>query len=132
LSVGYNWSCSNTIHASPVSQSIWKPSFQVWVRLMAFNSTFNNISVVSWRSVYLVEETRVPGENHWPVTSHWKTLSHNVVSSTPRLNGGSFHHWFVFSSFHNTTQIFLSEGLKQITIDTILWIKITLTFKNSR
>jgi hypothetical protein len=29
----------------------------------------------------LVEETGVPGENHWPVASHWQTLSHNVVSS---------------------------------------------------
>jgi hypothetical protein len=26
-------------------------------------------------------------ENHWPVASHWQTLSHNVVSSTPHLNG---------------------------------------------
>ena len=26
----------------------------------------------------LVEETRVPGENHRPVASHWQTLSHNV------------------------------------------------------
>ena len=25
---------------------------------------------------------RKPGENHWPVSSHWQTLSHNVVSST--------------------------------------------------
>jgi hypothetical protein len=33
--------------------------------------------------VLLVEETRVPRENHWPVASHWKTLLHNVVSSTP-------------------------------------------------
>jgi hypothetical protein len=31
---------------------------------MVFNATFNNISVISWRSVLLVEETRVPGENH--------------------------------------------------------------------
>ena len=23
----------------------------------------------------------IPGENHRPVTSHWQTLSHNVVSS---------------------------------------------------
>jgi len=48
---------------------------------MVFNVTFNNISVKEWRSVLLVEETR---ENHWPATSHWQTLSHNVVSSTPR------------------------------------------------
>jgi len=37
---------------------------------MAFNATFNNISVISWRSVLLVGETGVPGENHRPVTSH--------------------------------------------------------------
>ena len=36
-------------------------------------------SVISWWSVLLVEETGVPRENHWPVASHWKTLSHNVV-----------------------------------------------------
>jgi hypothetical protein len=28
------------------------------------NTTFNNISVISWQSVLLVEETRGPGENH--------------------------------------------------------------------
>ena len=31
---------------------------------MVFNDTFNNISVISWRSVLLVGETGVPGENH--------------------------------------------------------------------
>jgi hypothetical protein len=43
--------------------------------VMVFNTTFSNISVISWRSVLLVEET---GENHQPVASHWQTLSHNV------------------------------------------------------
>jgi hypothetical protein len=47
------------------------------------NASFNNISVISWRSVLLVEETR---ENHRPATSHCQTLSHNVVSSTPQLS----------------------------------------------
>jgi hypothetical protein len=28
---------------------------------MVFNTTFNYISVISWRSVLLVEETEVPG-----------------------------------------------------------------------
>jgi hypothetical protein len=46
---------------------------------MVFNGTFNNISVISWQSVILVEETGGPGENHWPVASHWQTLSHNGV-----------------------------------------------------
>ena len=36
---------------------------------MVFDATFSNISVTSWWSVLLVEETRVPGENHRPVAS---------------------------------------------------------------
>jgi hypothetical protein len=47
---------------------------------MVFNATFNNISVILWRSVKLVEETGVPGENHHPVASHWQTLSDNLVT----------------------------------------------------
>jgi hypothetical protein len=31
---------------------------------VVFNATFNNISVISWRSVLLMEETRGPGEKH--------------------------------------------------------------------
>jgi hypothetical protein len=46
----------------------------------------NTIPVISWRSVLLVEENGVPGENQRPVASHWKSLSHNVVSSTPLLS----------------------------------------------
>ena len=37
---------------------------------MVVNVTFNNILVLSWWSVLLVEETGVPGENHQPVASH--------------------------------------------------------------
>ena len=58
-------------------------------RLMVFKATFNSISVISWRSVLLVEETGVHGENHRPVASHGQTLSHNVVSSTPHHKRGS-------------------------------------------
>jgi hypothetical protein len=32
--------------------------------------TFNNISVILWWSVLLVEETEVPEENHQPAASH--------------------------------------------------------------
>jgi len=38
-----------------------------------FNATFNNISVISWRWVLLVEETGAPGKNHRPIASHWQT-----------------------------------------------------------
>jgi len=54
----------------------------MWV--LVFNATFNNMSVISWRSVLLVEETEVPQENHRSAASHRQTLLHNVVSSTPR------------------------------------------------
>jgi hypothetical protein len=40
------------------------------VRVMVFNTTFNNISVISWWSVLLVEETGVFRENHRTVASH--------------------------------------------------------------
>ena len=36
---------------------------------LVLNATFNNISVISWQSVLVVEETGVPGENHRPVAS---------------------------------------------------------------
>jgi hypothetical protein len=39
-------------------------SLRVRGRVMVFNVTFNNISVISWRSVLLLEETGVPGKNH--------------------------------------------------------------------
>jgi len=53
------------------------------------NATFNNISVIFWRSVLLTEESGVYGENHRSAASHWQTLSQNVVSSTPRHERGS-------------------------------------------
>ena len=53
---------------------------------MAFNATFKNISVISWRSVLLVEETGVPGDNYLPAASHRQTLSHNVVLNKPHLS----------------------------------------------
>ena len=45
------------------------PEVILWVRvrIMVFNVTFNNISVISWRSVLLVGET---GENNRPAASH--------------------------------------------------------------
>ena len=37
-------------------------SYLMTIGVMVFNATFNNISVISWRSVLLVVETGVPGE----------------------------------------------------------------------
>ena len=40
------------------------------VRVMGFNTTFNNISAKLWWPVLLVEETGVPRQNHQPAISH--------------------------------------------------------------
>jgi hypothetical protein len=40
------------------------PERQVWFGFMVFNATFNNISVISWRSVLLVKETGGPEKTH--------------------------------------------------------------------
>ena len=59
---------------------------------MVFNATFNNISVISWQSVLLVEEIGVPRENHQPA----KTLV--VIGTDCR---GSYK-----SNYHTITTIF--------------------------
>ena len=43
------------------------------LELWCLNATFNNILVISWRSVLFVEK------NHRPVTSHQQALSHVVL-----------------------------------------------------
>ena len=48
-------------------QGIWNICM---VRVTIFKATFNNISVIPWRSVLLVEETEVPGKKHRLVASH--------------------------------------------------------------
>ena len=61
------------------------------VMVMVFNTTFNNIPVISWQAVLLVEETRVPWENDRPDTSNWQTSPHNVVSSRTHNVSGDRH-----------------------------------------
>jgi hypothetical protein len=61
------------------------------LKVMVYKATVSNISVISWQSVLLVEETGVPGETHQHAASHSQTLSHNVVWSTPRLSGIRTH-----------------------------------------
>jgi hypothetical protein len=53
-------------------------SLKFEMRIMVFNTTFNNMSVISGRSVLLVEKT-----TDLPQVTD-KSLSHNVVLSTPR------------------------------------------------
>ena len=67
---------------------------------MVFNTTFNNISVISWQSVLLGEETGVPGENHWPAPSHWQTLYHIMLYILP------------WSRFELTTSVVIGTDCK--------------------
>jgi hypothetical protein len=41
----------------------------VLIWFLVFDATYNKISVISWRSVLLLEETGVLGEIHRPVAS---------------------------------------------------------------
>jgi hypothetical protein len=54
--------------------------FEIWLLVMVFNATFNNITVISWRSILLMEETEVPAENDRPAASRRQIISHNVVN----------------------------------------------------
>ena len=59
----------------------------LFIYLMVFHATFNNISVILWQLVSLVEETGVPGENHRSFTSHWQ-LYHIMFIEYNSLRAG--------------------------------------------
>ena len=52
------------------------------VCLMVFNATFNNISVISWRSVLLVEEIGGPGETN-DLSQVTDKLYHKMLYTSP-------------------------------------------------
>jgi hypothetical protein len=56
-------------------------------RFMVFNATFNNISIITWRSVLLMERT---GENHRPATSYWQI--YHIMLYRVHLVWGGFKH----------------------------------------
>jgi hypothetical protein len=59
LIIGFCIAAKNLVHVYTLCFYI------LWlVGFMMFNTTFSIISVISWRSVLLVEETGGPRENH--------------------------------------------------------------------
>ena len=70
--LGYSSSRLNRnlqIQRKKLPQQIRIKYIGVRVMITIFNATFSNISTMSWQLVVLVEETRVPGENHRSVAS---------------------------------------------------------------
>ena len=63
----YGW-ISIQVHTPLKKISYYSFSSGLGIRDVVFNATFNNISVILWRSVLLMMET---GEHHRPVASHW-------------------------------------------------------------
>jgi hypothetical protein len=54
---------------------------------MVFNATFNNISVISWRSILLVEETGGPGEKDRHYNGHKKkngSTNNHVINTAQK------------------------------------------------
>ena len=99
-------------------------ALKIWmwiVCLMVYSATFNNISVISWRSVLLVEETGGPGENHRPDklylmlhTSLWSRLElptcgkfvsaftwQRNISQSPYLTVMKYSSTYLYSYFKN-------------------------------
>ena len=60
------------------------------VRVMVFNATFNNISVISWWSILLAQEIDLPREKHRPATSHWQTWNILVLELSLIYNAESY------------------------------------------
>jgi hypothetical protein len=54
----------------------------LFVCLMRFNATFNSILIISWRSVLLMEETRVPAENQGAVVPHVTDKLYHIMLYT--------------------------------------------------
>jgi hypothetical protein len=75
---------------------------------MVLNATFNNISVISWRSVLLVEET---GENHRPAVSRWQPLLQSLLDLYTICQTEKGKHRLILWNFAVKIHIYLNIGM---------------------
>jgi hypothetical protein len=106
----------------------------VW--FMVFNTTSNNISLISWWSVLLVEETGVPRENHQPAASHWNLyhimlyqtqlawagfkLATLVVIGTDYTGSCKSNYHTITATMHSPTLFYTSEEFFGVTNELII------------
>jgi hypothetical protein len=94
---------------------IFNVCLSFWNRCL---DTFNNTSVISWRSVLLVEETGGPGENHWPRAPDNVQVQRVIIPY--------FWKWLVFAYFLCTHSRQLYSLLQKRLLTCIL-LKLSLT-----
>jgi hypothetical protein len=71
-----------------------------------------------------VAEIGVPREIHRPVASHWQTLLHNVLSSTPRHEWGSNEGWFKRMELIEVKSLIWAQKEKlYIIYENVMWIQ---------
>jgi hypothetical protein len=83
---------------APVVYNNSKNKFIVDIPNILYENNLNSLNYIPWSEIWCFERigfycssyiivSFIGGENHRPVASHWQSLSHIVVSSTPRLRG---------------------------------------------
>jgi hypothetical protein len=93
---------------------------------MLFNATFNNISIISWRSVLIVEETGVSRENHWPVETHGKNnadLSYYREQVSMMLKWIYDESWQIYIYIFIAVQIWSMYSTSKMSLleNTVIW-----------
>jgi hypothetical protein len=79
-----------------VSQPI--EDFYFVVDFLCFNATFSNISAISWRPVLVVEEARVPGQNHHHGKATAKLYSGNLLEQQAAVRNITLHRHIILIS----------------------------------
>ena len=97
-------------------------SMLLGVTVMVLNATLNNISAIELRSVLLVDETGVHGENSWPATSNciFKLLllrwTCNVLGTSYHSTPSKYRLWYYIQFYITDTVDVENHRIFQITL----------------